>query len=205
MSILQPDDYYTHLATSTHFGHFSYFKGYRLHSYDPLSSYSRHTQDWFDSRTEFWEILITSQNISSSSFSSSNLQFNYRKRKTVRFSMFWYSPPLAGGWRFLYRIQHEQKQHSIMVIMMTAVTTPNITPNNNGSLQQWRNTVAALKSIFRSLLQASVRHQGFSLACRIKFIFLSSTSTANDFRKNATIKISPQNIYPVVPFFYLIS
>jgi len=81
----------------------------------------------------------------SSSSSSSNLQPQLPEAENCGiFKLlinYWYSPPLAGGWRFLYRIQHEQKQHSIMVIMMTADTTPNITPNNNGSLQQWRNTV----------------------------------------------------------------
>lgn len=58
----------------------------------------------------------------------------------------WYSPPLRRGWRFLYRIQQEQKQHNITVIMMMAATTPNITPNNNGSLQQRHKALTGMYS-----------------------------------------------------------
>jgi len=180
--------------------------------YDSLLSSSRHRQKWFESRPEFWEILIASSNIfllllllflllqhtiqlpEAENCDIFNVLINYC-----------YSPPLAGGWRFLYRIQHEQKQHSIMVIMTTAATTPNITPSNNGSLQQWRNTVTVLNSNFRSLLLVSAWPQGISPASRLKFIFPSSTSTANDYRKNTAIKISQWKIYPVVPFFQLIS
>jgi hypothetical protein len=75
-------------------------------------------------------------------------EVNYMIKKVVWVLWCWYSPPLSWGCRFLYRIQQEQKQHNITVIMTMAATTPNITPNNNGRLQQGHKTILEMNIVY---------------------------------------------------------